>query len=107
MFNLDSHTLHLKIVFQTPEIQACEAKIDSAAKTRGFVKGPGPDLISHTHCKITRTLTFSFSFEKDYTLKYFNCSTDNYSFAESICTLHSIPSAKEEEKSTCTFILGM
>ena len=26
IFNLDSHTLHLKIVHQTPEIQACKVK---------------------------------------------------------------------------------
>ena len=44
VFNLDSHTLHLKIVHQTPEIQACEVKFDSAPETRGFEKGPSHDL---------------------------------------------------------------
>ena len=42
IFNLDSHTLHLKIVHQTPEIRAC--KISSAPETRGFEKGPSHDL---------------------------------------------------------------
>ena len=107
IFNLESHTLHLKIVCQTPEIQACKVKIYSAPETRGFVKGPSPDLISQAYCKRIRTLTLSFSFEKNYTLKCFNCAADNYSFEESICALHSIPSVKEEEKSTCTFILEM
>ena len=74
IFNLDSHTLHLKIVHQTPDIQASKVKIYSAPETRGFVKGPGPDLISQAHCKRIRTLTFTFSFEKNYTLKCFNCS---------------------------------
>ena len=106
IFNLESHTLHLKIVCQTPEIQACKIKIYSAPKTRGFVKGPSPDLISQAYCKRIRTLTFSFSFEKNYTLKCFNCSTDNYSFEESICALHSIPSVKKEEKSTRTVHFG-
>ena len=46
IFNLDSHTLDLKIVYQTPEIQACKVKIYSAPETRGFVKGPRPDMIS-------------------------------------------------------------
>ena len=27
IFNLESHTLHFKIVHQTPEIQACKVKI--------------------------------------------------------------------------------
>ena len=39
IFNLDSHILHLKIVHQTPEIQACKVKIYSAPETRGFEKG--------------------------------------------------------------------
>ena len=46
ILNLDSHTLHLKIVLQTREIQACKVKIDSAPETRGFVKRPSHDLIS-------------------------------------------------------------
>ena len=39
IFNLDSHTLHLKIIHQTPEIQACKVKIYSAPETRGYEKG--------------------------------------------------------------------
>ena len=38
-------------------------------------------------------------------LKCFSCSKDDHSFEESICALHSIPSVKEEETSTCTVIL--
>ena len=62
IFNLDSHILLLKIIYQTPEIQACKVKIYSAPETRGFVKGPSPDLMSQAHCKRMRTLTFSFFF---------------------------------------------
>ena len=40
----------------------------------------------------------AFSIEKNYTLKCFNCSTNSYSFEESIRALHSTPSVKEEEK---------
>ena len=58
-------------------MQACKVKIYSAPETRGFVKGPSPHLISQAYCR--RSRTFSFSFEKNYTLKCFNCSTDNYS----------------------------
>ena len=47
IFNLDSHTLHLNIVHQTPEIQACKVKIYIAPETRGFREGPSHDLISH------------------------------------------------------------
>ena len=106
IFNLDSRTVHSKIVYQTPEMQACKVKIYSAPKTRGFVKGPRLDLTSQPCCKRIRTLTFSF-FAKNDTLKCFNCSTDNYSFEESICALHSILSVNEEEKSTCKFIFEM
>ena len=45
IFNLDSHTLHLKIGHQTLEIQACKVKIYSAPKTKGFVKAPSHDLL--------------------------------------------------------------
>ena len=38
------------------------------------------------------------SIEKNYTLKCFNCSTNSYSFEESIRALHTTPSVKEEEK---------
>ena len=38
------------------------------------------------------------SIEKNYPLKCFNCSTNSYSFEESIRALHSTPSVKEEEK---------
>ena len=44
VFNIDSHTLHLKIVHQIPEIQACKVKFDRAPETRGFEKGPSHDL---------------------------------------------------------------
>ena len=37
--DLDSRTLHLKIVYQVPEIQECQDKIYSAPETRGFAKG--------------------------------------------------------------------
>ena len=43
-FNLASHNLHLKIVHQKPEIQACKVKIYRAPDTRGFEKGPSHDL---------------------------------------------------------------
>ena len=36
--------------------------------------------------------------EDNYTLKCFNCSTNSYSFEESIRALDSTPSLKEEEK---------
>ena len=62
IFNLDPHTLHLKIVCQKPEIQACKVKIYSAPETRGLVKGPSPDLISQPCCKRIRTLTCSLFF---------------------------------------------
>ena len=51
------------------------------------------------------TLTLAFSFEKNYTLKCFNCSTNDYSFEEPVSALHPIPSIKEKGKSTCTLIL--
>ena len=38
-----SHTLHLKIVNQKPEIQAHKVKIYSAPEFRGFEKGPSHD----------------------------------------------------------------
>ena len=44
IFNLDSHTLHSRIVHQTPEIQTCKGKVYNAHKTRGFFKGPSHDL---------------------------------------------------------------
>ena len=60
IFNLDPHTLHLKIGHQTLEIQACKVKIYSAPETRGFVKGPSHDLLSQACCTEISTLTFSF-----------------------------------------------
>ena len=59
IFNLDPHTLHLKIGHQTLEIQACKIKIYSAPETRGFVKGPSHDLLSQACCTGISTLTFS------------------------------------------------
>ena len=44
IFNLDSHTLHLKMVHQTPQIQARKVKIYSAPETRAFERGPSHDL---------------------------------------------------------------
>ena len=73
-------------------------KFWKALETRGFVKGPSHGLVSLTYCERISTLTFSFSFEKNDTLKCFSCSANNYSFEELICTLHSVPSVKEEEK---------
>ena len=64
IFNLDSHTLRLKIVHQTPEIHACKVNIYSAPETRGFEKGPSPDLTSQVYCKGIRNLTLSFFFSK-------------------------------------------
>ena len=43
----------------------------------------------------------AFSFERNNTMQCFNCSANNYSFEESICALHSIPSVKKKMK-TCT-----
>ena len=60
IFNLDPHTLHLKIGHQTLEIQACKVKIYSAPETRGFVKGPSHDLLSQACRTGISTLTFSF-----------------------------------------------
>ena len=62
------------------------------------MKRPSHNLISQACCKIISTLPLSFSLEKHYTLECFNCSTETNSYEESICTLHSIPSVKEEEK---------
>ena len=52
IFNLDAHILHLKIVHQTPEIQARKVKIYTAPETRGFEKGPSHELY-HGHCQST------------------------------------------------------
>ena len=60
IFNLDPHTLLLKIGHQTLEIQACKVKIYSAAETRGFVRGPSHDLLSQACCTGISTLTFTF-----------------------------------------------
>ena len=60
IFNLDPHTLHLKIAHQTLEIQACKVKIYSAPETRGSVKGPSHNLLSQACCTGISTLTFSF-----------------------------------------------
>ena len=60
IFNLDPHTLHLKIGRQTLEIQACKVKIYSAPETRGFVKGPSHDFLSQACWTGISTLTFSF-----------------------------------------------
>ena len=62
VFNLDSHTLHLKIVHQTPEIQACKVKFYSAPQTRGFEKGPSYDLY---HVYFLSTCKLKLSFEKN------------------------------------------
>ena len=53
----------------------------------------------HRHvAKEFRLRPLAFSIEKNYTLKCFNCSTNSYSFEESIrALLHSTPSVKEEE----------
>ena len=59
IFNLDPHTLHLKIGHQRPGIQACKVKIYSAPETRGFVKGPSHDFLSQACCTGISTLTFS------------------------------------------------
>ena len=65
IFNLDPHTLHLKIGHQTLAIQTCKVKIYSAPKTRGFVKGPSHDLLSQACCTGISTLTFSFLHRKE------------------------------------------
>ena len=38
--------MHFKIILQTSEILVCKVEFWSALETRGFVKGPGHDLIS-------------------------------------------------------------
>ena len=76
----------------------CKDRIYSAPETQKFCKRAQPCCdITEILQKIS-TLTFSFFFEKNDTFKFFNCPADNYSFKESICALHSIPSVKEEEK---------
>ena len=60
IFNLDPHTLLLKIGHRTLGIQACKVQIYSAAETRGFVKGPSHDLLSQVCCTGISTLTFTF-----------------------------------------------
>ena len=57
-----------------------------------------PPCLSQAYCNRISTLTFSFSFEKNYILKCFNSSTNNYSFEESILALRSILCVKEEER---------
>ena len=76
-------------------------------KQEVFVKGSGDVLISHAYCKRISILKISFSFEKNYTLKCFHCSTNNYSFEKSI--LHCIPFqvSKKRKWSTCTLVLEM
>ena len=61
IFNLDSLTLYVKIVHQTPEIQACKVKFYCARETRGFEKRPSHDLYHGYFPKHLSTLTFSFS----------------------------------------------
>ena len=75
-------TINMTLFF-TQEIQAFKVK-----------KWPSHDLISQAYCK---RISF-FSFEKNYTLKCFSCSADNYSIQESIRALHSIPIFEQEEK---------
>ena len=48
VFNLDAHSLHLKIIHQTPGIQARKVKIYCAPESRGFETGPSHDL-HHEH----------------------------------------------------------
>ena len=62
IFNLDSHTLHLRIVHQTPEIQACKVKICSAPQTRGFERGPSHDLYHGYFIFQSICLNFNFQF---------------------------------------------
>ena len=49
------------------------------------------------------------SIEKNYTLKCFKCSTNNYSFEESIRALHSTPLqvSKRKKRNTCMLIREM
>ena len=65
-FNLDSHTLHSKIVHQTLEIQACKVKIYRAPEASGFEKGPSHDCITaifqSTCCRLHLSV---FRFEKN------------------------------------------
>ena len=59
---LDSHTLHLKSVHQTPEIQACNVNIYSTPETRVFEKRPSHDLYHGYFPKhLLQTFTFAFS----------------------------------------------
>ena len=69
IFDLDSHTLHLKSVHQRLERQACKVKIYSAPETRGFEKGPSHDLYHGYFPKyLFYVLNFNFqifTFEKN------------------------------------------
>ena len=68
-----------------------------ALAARGFVKGFSHDLLSQAYCKEISILTFTFFFEKNSTLECFNCSTNIFSFEETILTLHSIAKVKEKD----------
>ena len=66
VLNLDVHNLHLKIVHQTPEIQAYKVKIYSAPKTRGFEKWPSHDLYHYALSKALLNFNFQFlTFEEN------------------------------------------
>ena len=49
ILNLASHTLHLKIIHETPEIQARKVKIYSGPETRGFETGPSHHDLYHRY----------------------------------------------------------
>ena len=63
-------------------------------------KGPTVAMISYRRhvAEEFQFLPSAFSLEKKYALKYSSCFASNYSFEESTCALHSIPSVEEEEK---------
>ena len=66
-----------------------------------FCKRPKPWLDYRHFAKECQLWPLVVSFEKNYTFNCFNFSTNEYSFEDLICALHSIPSiicTKEEDK---------
>ena len=62
-----------------------QSKNLSAPKTRGFEKGPNHDLISWAFSTgIFNFVLLIFTFEKNSTLRFFNCSWNRFPFEENI-----------------------
>ena len=90
IFNLNAHTVHFKIVNQTLEIWVRKVKVRNALETRGFAKGLAIIWYHGDVLQEFSSLTFCFTFEKNYTLKCSSCSWNNFPFEESARALHSI-----------------